>query len=167
MTSQEIRRMANLVKGFRAKQDFQNTWITESINQEGIDYSQKLGFLLCDYQERNGRLEDRPGRNALTNSQIRNVFGEVKRIQMKVSGNDNEWKNIKSSFLLLQPKLAYATGRITGKNKYAKLATLSEIITLASIGVKADETGAVGRFMNFVDFLESILAYHKAFGGKE
>ena len=50
---------------------FNNEWILSGINSECIDYAEEMGEYLCDLK--NGR----PGRNALTNSQIRNFFGEV------------------------------------------------------------------------------------------
>ena len=82
--------------------------------------------------------------------QIRNVFGEIKRIQMK--GFENE----KASFFLLKPKIAYAAKR----HNDIGINTLKKYFDLAHKEVADART-----YQNFVDFFESILAYHKAYGG--
>ena len=53
--------------------DFKSVWITNGITEETIEYARKTGKILA--------------RN-LSTSQIRNVYGEMKRIQMK--GFDSE-----------------------------------------------------------------------------
>ena len=154
--------------GFRnrsnTKPKFPDWDISGGINGEIIAYTEDFGKYLCDLQS-----EGRTGRNALTNSQIRNFFGEVKRLQMSLTGNvtDEKWKDIKSAFLLLKPKLAYATGRARTKNRDTVMVDFMESILKVIDMVEADKPGAVKRFMNFVDFFESILAFHKAYGGKE
>ena len=52
--------------------------------------------------------------NNLTNSKIRSIYGEIKRIQM------GEFEKEKTSFYLLKPKVAYALGR-DDKNQGLKL----------------------------------------------
>lgn len=160
---------------FNPKQQFDKNWILTGINEKAILYAENFGFYLCDIYEnkyfdkktQKEVIEFKPGKKALTNSQIRNVFGEVKRIQMKISGNEKKWAEVKSAFLLLQPKLAYASGRVESKTRGATLVDLKDVLFEAAKAVSADSEGAVGRYINFVDFLESILAYHKAYGGKD
>ncbi len=72
---------------------FREQWITIGIKGDAIDYADKLGQRLV--QER------------FTTSQIRNFYGELKRIQLKGIDNDKQ----KSAFHLLHPKLAYAAKR--------------------------------------------------------
>lgn len=84
----------------------------------------------------------------LATSQIRNVFGEVKRMQQR--GFD------RNRLLLLKPRLAYAAGRHGGAVK-----DLKDVLE-AAIGEVKDEEG----FGRFVNFFEAILAYHRAEGGK-
>src|SRR5262249_15789919 len=86
----------------------------------------------------------------LTTSQIRNIYGMVKK--MELSGfNANE-------FVLLKPKLAYAASR-AGKDGARQFA---DVMTWA-----IDEVDqSAEKFERFVDFFEAILAYHKAAGGK-
>lgn len=86
----------------------------------------------------------------LTTSQIRNVFGSVKKIEMK-GFNANELR-------LLKPKLAYAAGRT--KNEGVK--DLKEVLSSAIDSVGDEEE----KFDNFCNFFEAILAYHRAAGGK-
>jgi len=90
--------------------------------------------------------------NGLSTSQIRNVFGEVKRLQMK---GFNE--QVARELILLKPKLAYQAGRHGGKVK-----ELAKVLSRAIDRVGSDQR----RFEHFVDFFEAILAYHKAHGGK-
>ncbi len=87
----------------------------------------------------------------LTTSQIRNVFGSVKKMEMK-GFNENE-------LLLLKPKLAYAANR-PGAKPGTK--DLKEILTTAINCVE----GKPENFENFCNFFEAILAYHRAAGGK-
>lgn len=105
---------------------------------------------ICDLQ--NGR----PGRMALTTSQIRNFFGEVKRIQAKKYDND------KSAFLLIRPKLAYAEARAIQKGGKSRITDFRQVIERAH-GAVSNQT----QFQNFVDFLEATLAFHKFYGGRD
>ena len=87
----------------------------------------------------------------LTTSQIRNVFGAVKKMEMK-GFQEKE-------LLLLKPKLAYASSR-----PGAKLGT-KDLRTILSRAI--DYVGdSPERFENFCNFFEAILAYHRAAGGK-
>jgi CRISPR-associated protein Csm2 len=172
MNNNEIKMELKALEGFNPKKDYPASLdFTKGINEEHIKYAQKVGLYLCGYKFyfTNG-VEKLDTKEALTNSQIRNVFGEVKRIQMKLYGAENKndlWEKEKSSFLLLKPKIAYATGRAISKTANSRISSFSEIMTIAIDKVKADSEGATNRFMNFVDFFESILAYHKAFGGRD
>jgi len=115
-------------------------------------------------------LADRIGKGLardLTTSQVRNFFGIVRRIEStveearrKAAGTetfrlpDDAYRQL----MLLKPKMAYQSRR-TGWG----VKKLSEILTPAIDHVGRD----AGRFKNFVDFFEAILAYHKAYGGRE
>jgi CRISPR-associated protein Csm2 len=108
---------------------------------------------LVEVAERLGRYFANNGsHNSLSTSQIRNVFGEVKRLQMK--GFDEQTAR---ELILLKPKLAYQAGRHGGKVK-----ELAHVLSKAIDQVGSDAQ----RFEHFVDFFEAILAYHKAHGGK-
>ena len=96
------------------------------------------------------------GRGAITTSQIRNVFGTVKKMEM--SGRvDTE------RLLLLRAQMAYARGR------HPALATLEREIKAAIdaiIEVKDEKELTEQRFKRFCKGFEAILAYHKSHGGK-
>ena len=86
----------------------------------------------------------------LTTSQIRNIYGAVKKMQMKGGELDTH------KLLMLKPKLAYAAKRHGGG-----VDTLKDVLTQAIDLVGNDSK----KFNRFVDFFEAILAYHKFYGG--
>jgi len=139
---------------------FKPDWIKTGITRPCVDFAEKIGEELCDLHQ------GRTGRNALTTSQIRNVFGEVRRIQNRVmSGNFDEEK---AAFLLLRPKLAYAEARAMARNKQSKIQVFKKVVELAHNEVDVEDTNnRRQQFQNFVDFMEAILAYHKAYGGRD
>lgn len=85
----------------------------------------------------------------LTTSQIRNIYGAVKKMQMR-GGLDTH------KLLILKPKLAYAA-----KRHGDGVQTLKNVLTEAIDLVGNDPQ----KFNRFVDFFEAILAYHKFYGG--
>jgi CRISPR-associated protein Csm2 len=105
------------------------------------------GKVLVETAEKLGpRLE----RGRLTVSQIRNVYGMVKQMEMR--GFDA------NAFVLLKPKLAYAAARANTDG----VRELRDVLSWAIDEVDQDES----KFARFVDFFEAILAYHKAAGGR-
>lgn len=91
-------------------------------------------------------------RRGLTTSQIRSVYGMVKKMEMQ------GYEKSKADLILLKPKLAYAAARPQAKPGTKDLKT---VLTTAIDSVK-DEAS----FERFVSFFEAILAYHRAAGGK-
>ena len=92
-------------------------------------------------------------RERLTTSQIRNIYGAVKKMQMKGELDTHK-------LLMLKPKLAYAAKR----HKEVKgVDTLKVVLTQAIDHVGNDQQN----FNRFVDFFEAILAYHKDAGGRD
>ena len=85
----------------------------------------------------------------LKTSQIRKVYGAVKKIQMSDEFNQNE-------LIMLKPKLAYAAAR------KPEVEALKNTLTQAINQVDNSD-----KFKNFVSFFEAILAYHKAAGGQD
>ena len=86
----------------------------------------------------------------LKTSQIRKVYGAVKKIQMGDKFHRND-------LIMLKPKLAYAAARNN------EVTDLKDALTQAIDRIGDDPQ----RFKNFVDFFEATLAYHKAAGGRE
>lgn len=118
---------------------YQSSWITQEADKGLVEYAEKSGKFMA--------------KNGLTNSKIRSIYGEIKRIQMGI------FEKEKSSFYLLKPKVAYALGR-DDKNEGLKL--FKKIFDLCSENVSDQKS-----YQNFCGFIEAILAYHKAYGGKD
>jgi CRISPR-associated protein Csm2 len=97
-------------------------------------------------------LESKPH---LTTSQIRNIYGTVKKLDMIGDRED-----VLPKLILLKPKLAYAFGR----NKDVQGLRILKDILSDSIDLVAEKKEV--RFQNFCRFFEAILAYHRAEGGK-
>ena len=107
-------------------------------------------------QEWGKYLATNDGKSQVSTSQIRKLFGSIKRIQAG-------FEKSKGEIILLEPKLAYAVGRDKkgGSNK-TKIDELFRLLSPLIREIKEDKL----RFQNFVNVLESIVAYHKAAGGE-
>ena len=131
--------------------DFNREWIISGIKSDAIEYAEKLGKSLAD--------ED------FTTSQIRNFYGELKRIQLKGINDEKQ----KSAFLLLHPKLAYAAKRAEKRGGAGASIFKTEILK-AHKEVRIEDTDdnrIEMSFQNFCDLCEAILAFHKASGGRD
>lgn len=115
-----------------------------------INWAKKLGYILKALQ--------------LSTSQIRNIFGTVRRIEMDwgPQAEGQQWKQSARQLALLQPKLAYQAGRVQGKGSKGVQA-LADVL-IPSIDLVGEDRA---RFQNFIDFFEAILAYHTAAGGQQ
>ena len=131
--------------------DFKKEWITHRLDNDAISFTNEFGQILVDKK--------------FTTSQIRNYFGEVRRIQMKGLSDSLQ------EFHLLKPKLAYAAKRAKDKsgnrNEETGAEKFKQVMDSAHSAVDCDKENAGNRFKNFCDFLESILAYHKFHGGRD
>lgn len=95
------------------------------------------------------KLSGLPGKDRLSTSQIRNVYGTVKRMQFAPFD--------RAQLLLLKPKLAYAA-RKGGQG----IRELRDVLNWA-----IDSTENEEHFEQFVQFFEAILAYHQAADGEQ
>ena len=109
---------------------------------EIVEFAEKIG----------GRLAKHP--ISLKTSQIRKFFDTLKSIQAKTT--DPADFN-KESVVLLKPKLAYAAGK-----QRNQVEPLMEVVSPAISKVVGYDD-----FERFVQFVESIVAYHKYAGGAE
>lgn len=147
--------------------DFQSNWITDKIDDDGIHYVEGLGIWLCDKKVNFNQLEDkydtdlnsRTGFDAVSTSQIRNLFSEIKRIELTVGDSEEKWEDEKVSFLLLKPKVAYNAAR--QKNINSKMKDLKKVFEKAHPFVQD-----IKHLKNLSNFVEAIVAYHKAHGGR-
>lgn len=136
-------------------------WISDKVNQETVDFAKKFGDYLAktdSWQEiqRDGTPQKMFG-SALTTSQLRRFFGEVKR-QQTIGYKE-------STFVMLSPKLAYAVGRARKDKKqnvkYCKIEDFFAVFddAIKKVGNSDDKQKA---FKNFISIFEAIVAYHKA-----
>lgn len=123
---------------FNNNLSFNQAWITSAADRNLVIYAERAGQFMAE--------------NKLTSSKIRSIYGEIKRIQMST------FEKEKSSFFLLKPKVAYALGR-EPRNEGLKLFKL--IFDQCFDYVKDNAS-----YVNFCNVMESILAYHRANGGK-
>ena len=111
-----------------------------------VKFAEEFGKYLANKNE--------PGWKALTTSQLRKFFGEVKRQQL-IGYNS-------ASFVMLKPKLAYAVGRAKQNSSgNLKIEDFNRVIADAIDKVEQapDKKKA---FKNFIQVFEAIVAYHKA-----
>jgi CRISPR-associated protein Csm2 len=143
----ELRASEDNFAEMRIKESTLKGWIQNGISPEAVSFADHFGKFL---------------KAGMTTSQIRNVFGELRRIQMNgFTGKE------RTSFLLLKPKLAYTVKRFKAKERDP----LFKFYDLFSIGFEAvNSTGEDRRadaFENFMQLMEAVLAYHRFHGGKE
>lgn len=91
-------------------------------------------------------------------SQIRNFFGELRRVQLELARQDGDQLQEKEyrQLMRLGTLLRYQAAR------HQVLKPLTETIFMAIQSVGQDRKA----FENFVDFVEAIVAYHRYYGGK-
>lgn len=142
------------VYGFYKSLKFNPNWIIKGADKDMIVFSEKAG----DYMAPCGLTKEdkKYDKQCLSKSQIRNVYGEIKRIQFKDINADET----KTSFMLLKPKVAYAEGR----NRTMGLSLFKLIFDDAWNEVSKEFNKK--EYNNFCALLESVLAYHKAKGGE-
>ncbi len=98
----------------------------------------------------------------MTKSQIRNVFGEVRKIEARWSQPEKNADENLRRLQLLRPRMAYQARREPKAEPL--LNVLGDAITI--VAHADDTTKQHRRFRHFVEFFEAVLAYHTAKGGK-
>lgn len=146
----------NIQTNFKYRETFKKEWISNKIDNDCITWLENFGLYLCDKKDEN----ERPGWNAMTATQMRNVFGEVKRIEAQLTLEI--WEKVIPDVLLLRPKIAYNTAREVAKRRDSRIKAFREIMELALKEVDNPDT-----FRRFAQFFEGIIAYHKVYGGKD
>jgi CRISPR-associated protein Csm2 len=89
-------------------------------------------------------------------SQIRGIFATVRQIQLNWSTDP---RKAYRDAILLKPRIGYSASR-------NELHGLDQVLIDALGYVKGSDEERKARFMNFVDFFEAIVAYHKMQGGR-
>ena len=90
----------------------------------------------------------------LKTNQVRKFLDAVNRIKANLTEKE-DFKEIEAEVVLLKPKLAYAAARQSAAK------SLSKVMSAA-----IDKVHSLEDFERLVQFIESIIAYHKAAGGE-
>lgn len=123
-------------------------WIRNGVSNETVEWAKSFGEFLA---KRDGI------KKALSTSQLRKFFGELRRI-------DSDFSNKKNDIIMLKPMLAYAVGR--DKNE-TKIKEFSEEISKGIDAIRLGEKKEEGDFKNFLKIFEAIVAYHKFYEEKK
>ena len=129
-------------------------WVRSGIKKETISWANEFGTYLAE-----GTRQEK-----LSTTQLRNFFGEIKRIQIRL-GFDNGFQEESSNILMLKPKLAYAVGRAEKNKDRVRLFFEQLSKGLDAINTENPIEGKK-HFENFVKLMEAVVAYHKAKGGE-
>jgi CRISPR-associated protein Csm2 len=137
--------MATTVKGIDGL-TLISSWIASTLDEKAITFAEYFGQSIAG--------------NGLTTTQIRNFFGEVVKVRANLA-LDKFSSDAERSVLMLKPKLAYTAKR---HNKIG-LNELRDILTPAINAVLSgkDEIDKYKRFINFADFFEAVIAYHRVY----
>ena len=131
--------------------------IVEGDAQKLVEAAEKIGKALAQTYR-------------LTTSQIRGIFGTVRRIEMDwvtpelQTAREDAVRRAQREFALLMPRIAYQAKRERGRGVQALADELIPAMKLVMTS-KSEPKAYYQQFRNFVDFFEAILAYHRAFGG--
>jgi CRISPR-associated protein Csm2 len=98
-------------------------------------------------------------KDRLKTGQIRNFYSGITRLRSKYATKGN-WESVQSELVMLKPKLAFAAGRQLAVKTtfYPRMTEAVESVLNADDKEKA--------LKNFFMYVESIVAYHKFFGGE-
>ncbi len=100
----------------------------------------------------------------LTTSQIRALFGEVRKIEAQWSQAESQGhRQALRRLFLLKPKMAYRARKERGRAVQELVNVLDP--ALSFVLSEKDPEKQTKAFKRFVEFFEAILAYHKAYGG--
>jgi len=133
-----------IIKSISNLKMFQDLDIKLIAHEDG--YSSKIGRKLKD----------------MKTAQLRRFFGAIKSIERKIEEDSSAraWDQVEAEFYLLKPKMAYAKGRKLIPNEFYQVLQVS--LNKVDIGSNEEK---IANFKWFVMFLESIVAYHKFYGG--
>ena len=138
-----------------------------SPDQEMIQTIRQLKNGLQDYEIRQlvtqaEKLGNHLVDQGLKTNQIRKFLDAVNRLKVKLSQDETQqFKTIEDEVILLKPKLAYAAARQQSRHK-SPVQPLADVIAVA-----IDHVYDTSDFYRLVQLIESIIAYHKAAGGRD
>lgn len=140
-------------KGNRNK----NKNVNDEIIKRLEDINQLSDLSIKEIADENGYADKvAKGSKKLKTNQLRKFFNAVKLIEQKTS-----WDEIEPEFYLLKPKLAVAVGRKVVPEPFYDF--MMKMMSKVDVGSEEDK---LKNFKVFVDFFESIVAYHKYYYSK-
>lgn len=123
---------------------YNEEWVTKGIDENAVIHAKEMASELAS--------------KGISTSQIRNVFGEIKKIQALGAEKDKG----RSRLHMLGPKIAYAIGRMDSGRDAPKRDSFSKLLNEVEMAVgRIAETDHQKRFDNFVEYMEAIVAYHR------
>lgn len=133
--------------------------IVQTIRQLG---SGLQGYEIRELVEQAEELGDYLVQKGLKTNQIRKFLDAVNRLKVELSQDkEQNFSTIKDEVVLLKPKLAYAAARQQDR-RGSPVKPLSDVISAA-----IDKVDDSPDFYRLVQLIESIIAYHKAAGGRD
>jgi len=130
-----------------ARVDLNGVSDLSTLKPEDIDsISENYGLKLADRRE------------GIKTNQVRNIFSTVLALRTKLKTEKGFTEEIHNDLVLIKPKLAYAAGR------QRNVRPLYELLSLG-ITAAVNSTDQVKGLENFIQLVESIVAYHKFHGG--
>ena len=102
-------------------------------------------------------------REGIKTNQVRNIYSSVLALRTSIKKDKVFTDEIKQELIMLKPKLAYAAGRQKRNNQYKKF---QELLSKA-IDLTVSSGNQIKALGNFILIVESIVAYHKFFGGQD
>lgn len=101
-------------------------------------------------------------KNSLTRTQLRNFFGELRRIEARGPAENAE------AISYLRHKLAYTVSRLEeDKLPKAVARTFHGVLDKGLKALDGEPTALAERFERFTAYFEAVLAYHRFHGGRE
>lgn len=112
-----------------------------------------------DISEENGLAHQKAREfKSLNTTQLRKFFSKVRDIEKNLNSKNSNFDKVKDEIFLLQPQLAYASGRNLIPPGFYKLMS----VCLQKIDVEnVPEEQKKDNYFRFTKFLEAIVAYHK------
>ena len=130
------------------KQKLDPKWIESGMTLDIVEWTDSFGK----------HLATKDAKRPMTTGQIRKFYGEVKRIDAAIEKHTND-------IPMLKPLLAYAVGRDKASGKNTKIDDFEEELSKAIGAIRLEHI--IADYKNFVQIFESIVAYHKYYGGRE
>ncbi len=144
------------------QQDKQSNQSNKSIDQQIVEHIKQLNsfqhYEIRQLVEHAEQLGPHLKQKNLETNQIRKFLDAINRVKTRLAQNADQkelFKSIEPEIVLLKPKLAYAAAR------QPAVEPLNNVISTA-----IDRVHSIKDFNYLVQFVEAIVAYHKAEGGK-